>query len=61
MYNLWRYKCAPIVDQLSKRLNIPSPKCDFEGYDKLLFELFHEDNKKTAALTGFDLSSYGYV
>jgi len=61
MYNLWRYHGAPVLDRISQKLNIPPPKCDFEGYNKLLFELFHEDNKKTSALTGFDLSSYGYV
>lgn len=61
MYNLWRYHGAPVLDRLSQKLNIPSPQCDFEGYNKLLYDYFHEDNKKSSLLIGKDLSKFGYV
>lgn len=61
MYNLWRYKCAPVVDRLSKKLNIPAPKCNFDGYDEILYEQFHESNMRVSEIIGKDLTKYGYV
>jgi len=61
IYNFFRFRCAPLIDSISKKLRVPSPKYYFEGYHEILYELFSEDNKRVSEIISKDLKGYGYI
>ena len=61
MYNWWRYKGAAGLNRWTRKMGSDAPTYDFPGFDELLHDLCHEDNKKLSALTGKDLTPFGYV
>ena len=60
-YNFWRYNLSKHVDKISYALNMKKVKLNFEGYDEMVYGLFHDGNRKLSKLTGIDVFKYKYV
>lgn len=55
----YRYWLDYVVPQLN-RFGGSTRSYDFEGYREILHEVYHDDNRRTAELTGLDLARRGY-
>jgi len=61
IYNWWRYNYSRKIDRLSKIVGINDPNYDFENYNNILYELYHDDNKRVSKLLNVNLLDYNYV
>lgn len=61
IYRLARYKCFPLLNQLFADKDLGRIDLNYDGFDSLIHNLYHEDNARVAELTGLDLASHGYV
>jgi hypothetical protein len=59
VFNMWR-KYIRFLEPPLKAMKLRPPNYDFPGYEDLMKDLYHENNKITSALIGVDLSERGY-
>lgn len=60
LYRRWRWRWGRRVDRAVSLISSNAPALDFVGYEEFLREWYGEDNRRTEAMTGLDLSALGY-
>lgn len=61
VYTYWRKFGVPFWNRVSHILGMSTIKFSYPEYEDFLYDYYHEDNLKTAELTGLPLNQYGYV
>ncbi len=59
VYNLWRYQLSDYFNKIPIYKN--KNKFNFDNYEKLLNDNFHENNKKLSDLIDINLNKYDYI
>jgi hypothetical protein len=59
-YKYWIAYAQPALNRVSDLLHVKKPNLYYNGYNELLAEQFHDDNRRTSELIGMDLHEHGY-